>query len=40
MTQALRLLRDMNFLNIDPDPVDMDIYIDETKPRRVNPYAL
>ena len=40
MTQALRLLRDMNFLNIDPEPVDMDMYIDESKPRRVNPYAI
>jgi len=39
-TQALRLLRDMNFLNIDPPPPDTDMYIDERKPRRVNPYAV
>jgi predicted phage terminase large subunit-like protein len=37
MTQALRLLRDMGFLNI--DPVQTDDYDDE-KPRRVNPYAI
>lgn len=39
MTQALRLLRDMNFLNIDPPPPDNDMYVDDYQPRRVNPYA-
>lgn len=40
MTQALRILRDMGFINIDPIPDSGDDYIDETKPRRVNPYAI
>lgn len=39
MTQALRLLRDMNFLNIDPAPPDPDMYVDDTRRRRTNPYA-
>ena len=38
-SQVLRVLRDMNFLNIDPPPEDLDIYSDDTRPRRVNPYA-
>jgi len=39
-TQALRVLRDSGFISIDPPPPDDDIYIDETKPQRVNPYAV
>jgi predicted phage terminase large subunit-like protein len=39
-TQALRVLRDSGFISIDPPPPDDDIYIDETKPQRVNPYAI
>lgn len=40
-TQALRYLRDAGWLNIDPPPreEDYDDYLDETKPRRINPYA-
>ena len=38
-TQALRMLRDMGFLSIDYIPDDSDLYVDETQPRRVNPYA-
>jgi predicted phage terminase large subunit-like protein len=38
-TQAVRLLKDMGFLDIDPDPPDYeDDYID-AKPKRENPYA-
>ena len=39
-TQALRILRDMGFLDIDPVYNDESQYIDETKPRRTNPYAV
>lgn len=39
-TQALRILRDMGFLTIDYIPDNSDLYVDETKPRRVNPYAV
>jgi predicted phage terminase large subunit-like protein len=39
-TQALRILRDIGFLTIDYIPDDSDMYVDETKPRRVNPYAV
>jgi len=39
-TQALRMLRDMGFLSIDYIPDDSDMYVDETQPRRVNPYAV
>ena len=39
MTQALRLLRDEGFLAIDRPVENEDMYIDETKPKRVNPYA-
>ena len=40
MTQALRYLRDANFLDIDPAPhYDEDDYADDTRPRRINPYA-
>jgi len=38
-TQALRILRDIGFLNIDPIIDPYDSYVDESKPRRVNPYA-
>jgi predicted phage terminase large subunit-like protein len=37
-TQVLRLLKDMDFLRIDPAEVAPDYYDDE-RPRRVNPYA-
>jgi len=40
MTQALRMLRDMGFITIDYIPDNSDDYIDETQPRRVNPYAM
>ena len=36
-TQALRLLRDMGFLNFDPVPVDE--YADDERREKVNPYA-
>jgi hypothetical protein len=39
-SQALRVLRDMGFLVIDYIPDDTDMYIDETAPKRVNPYAV
>jgi len=39
-TQALRLLRDMGFLVLDFVYNDSSIYVDETQPRRVNPYAV
>lgn len=39
-TQALRILRDMGFLTIDYIQDNSDLYVDETKPRRVNPYAV
>jgi predicted phage terminase large subunit-like protein len=39
-TQALRILRDMGFLVIDSVYNDSDMYIDDTRPRRVNPYAV
>ena len=39
-TQALRLLRDMGFLVIDYVDDNSDMYVDETQPRRVNPYAV
>jgi len=38
-TQCLRILRDMGFLVIDYIDNDDDIYVDDTQPRRVNPYA-
>jgi predicted phage terminase large subunit-like protein len=39
-TQAVRLLKDMGFLDIDPDPpYDDDDYLD-VKPPKVNPYAV
>lgn len=38
-TQAVRLLKDMGFLDIDPDPPDYDDDYLEIKPKRVNPYA-
>ena len=40
MTQALRLLRDQGFLVVDQIVDKSDIYVDETQPRRVNPYAI
>ena len=40
MTQALRILRDMNFLNIDPEPVDDDYYEEDRQRARQNPYAM
>jgi len=39
-TQALRILRDMGFLTIDVVYDDSDSYVDETRPKRVNPYAI
>jgi len=39
-TQALRILRDIGFLTIDYISDDSDMYVDETRPKRVNPYAV
>jgi len=39
-SQALRYLRDSGFLVLDYLYNDPDLYVDDTKPRRVNPYAL
>ena len=39
-SQALRILRDIGFLVIDYVPDNSDLYVDDTKPRRVNPYAV
>ena len=39
MSQALRMLRDIGFLNIDPVP-DPDDYYDEDRITRQNPYAM
>lgn len=38
-SQALRLLRDMSLINIDPPPPEDDYYGDDARPR-VNPYAV
>ena len=38
-TQALRIMRDIGFLTIDYVADNSDLYVDDTKPRRVNPYA-
>ena len=38
-TQALRVIRDMGLVNIDPVVVDDDMY-EEDRPKRVNPYAI
>jgi len=39
-TQAIRLLKDMNWLDINPEPPDNDDdYLEYTQPKRVNPYA-
>jgi predicted phage terminase large subunit-like protein len=40
LTQGLRILRDMGFLTVDYISDDSDMYIDETKPKRINPYAV
>jgi predicted phage terminase large subunit-like protein len=39
-SQALRILRDIGFLTIDYVPDNSDLYVDETRPKRVNPYAV
>ena len=39
-TQALRILRDMGLITIDVVYDDSDSYVDETRPRRTNPYAV
>lgn len=39
-TQAIRILKDTGWLDIDPPPMyDDDGYADDYKPKRVNPYA-
>ena len=40
LTQGLRLMRDMDLLTVDYLYNDNDLYVDETKPKRVNPYAV
>jgi predicted phage terminase large subunit-like protein len=40
MTQALRIMRDMGFLTVDYIRDDSEDYVDESKPKRVNPYAV
>lgn len=40
LTQGLRLLRDMGFLTLDYLYDNSEDYIDETKPRNINPYAI
>jgi predicted phage terminase large subunit-like protein len=40
VSQALRVLRDMGWLVIDPPPPDNDDHYPEDRPRRVNPYAV
>jgi len=40
MTQGLRILRDMGMIVTDYVYNDPDLYVDDTKPRRVNPYAI
>ena len=42
LSQALRYLRDAGFLNIDPEPDDLDEddYIDAGQRKRENPYAI
>ena len=39
MSQALRLLRDMGFINIDPVAPDTEYVDDEYRQKKVNPYA-
>ena len=40
-TQAIRLLKDMNWLDINPEPPDNDDdYLEFTQEKRVNPYAV
>ena len=39
LSQALRLLKDMSFLQIDPIPPDNDYVDDEYRLNRGNPYA-
>jgi len=41
-TQAIRLLKDMGWLDINPEPRDNDDddYLEYTQPKRVNPYSI
>lgn len=40
-TQAIRLLKDMNWLDINPEPPDNDDdYLEFTQEKRVNPYSV
>ena len=41
-TQAIRLMKDMGFLDINPEPRDNDDddYLEYTQPKRVNPYSM
>ena len=39
-TQAIRLLKDMGFLDINPEPMYDDDDYAEFRPKRVNPYAI
>lgn len=39
-SQALRLLRDMSLITVDLPRDNDDLYVDDTQPRRINPYAI
>ncbi|MEN9807549.1 MAG: hypothetical protein RL756_2069, partial [Pseudomonadota bacterium] len=40
VSQALRLLRDLTFLSIDPPPPESDYYDEDERRQKVNPYAV
>ena len=40
VSQALRLLRDLTFLSIDPEPPESEYYDEDERREKVNPYAV
>jgi predicted phage terminase large subunit-like protein len=40
VSQALRLLRDLTFLSIDPAPPESEYYDEDERRQKVNPYAV
>jgi phage terminase large subunit-like protein len=40
VSQALRLLRDLTFLSIDPPPPESEYYDEDERRQKVNPYAV